>query len=107
MAERTTVSSVPRRHLGRKLRELRVGARMTLEGAAAALSCAAQRLWLVESGLGPIRTADVGAMCELYEAGPEPTAALVALAGETKARGWWHAYDSPVPAWLDLYPGLE
>jgi hypothetical protein len=35
------------------------------------------------------------------------TEALMALAKETKARGWWQAYGDVVPEWLDLYIGLE
>ncbi|WBB76617.1 helix-turn-helix transcriptional regulator [Micromonospora sp. WMMD1128] len=100
-------SSVPRRALGRVLRELRTEARMTLEGAAAALECSRQKVWRIESGIGVVRGIDVRAMCELYGARRELTAALVALAGETRGRGWWHAYGDPVPDWFDLYGGLE
>jgi hypothetical protein len=35
------------------------------------------------------------------------TKALMALAKETKARGWWQGYGDVVPEWLDLYIGLE
>jgi hypothetical protein len=31
----------------------------------------------------------------------------MALAKETKAKGWWQAYGDVVPSWLDLYIGLE
>ncbi|WP_089154345.1 helix-turn-helix domain-containing protein [Micromonospora sp. NBS 11-29] len=100
-------SSVPRRALGRTVRELRTEARMTLDGAAAALECSRQKVWRIESGLGVVRGVDVRAMCELYDARPELTAGLVALAGETRGKGWWHAYGEPVPEWFDLYGGLE
>ncbi|MFD0817191.1 DUF5753 domain-containing protein, partial [Micromonospora zhanjiangensis] len=49
----------------------------------------------------------VRAMCELYDATAELTTALVALAGETRSKGWWHAYGDAIPEWFELYVGLE
>ena len=100
-------STVPRRQLGRALRDLRTEARMTLDGAAEALQCSRQKMWRIETGLGPVRGVDVEAMCELYGATPELTSALIALAGETKAKGWWHSYGDAIPEWFELYVGLE
>ncbi|RQW89114.1 helix-turn-helix domain-containing protein [Micromonospora globispora] len=100
-------STVPRRQLGRALRELRTEAQMTLDGAAQALECSRQKVWRIEAGLSTVRRLDVRAMCELYGATPELTGALTGLAGETRARGWWHAYGDTVPDWFELYVGLE
>ncbi|WP_328339288.1 helix-turn-helix domain-containing protein [Micromonospora sp. NBC_00421] len=100
-------STVPRRRLGRALRDLRTEAGITLDAAAEALECSRQKVWRIESGLGSARSVDVRAMCELYRAKNEPTRALVALAGETKAKGWWHAYGDAIPDWFELYVGLE
>ncbi|GIJ27425.1 transcriptional regulator [Micromonospora qiuiae] len=100
-------STVPRRQLGRALRDLRTEARMTLDGAAEAMQCSRQKMWRIESGLGATRAADVKAMCELYAATPDLTAALVALANETKAKGWWHSYGDAIPDWFEMYVGLE
>lgn len=100
-------STVPRRQLGRALRELRTEARMTLDGAAAVLQCSRQKVWRIESGIGAVRALDVRAMCELYAATPELTCALTGLAGETRAKGWWHSYGDTVPDWFELYVGLE
>ncbi|WP_406045100.1 helix-turn-helix domain-containing protein [Micromonospora sp. NBC_00898] len=100
-------STVPRRQLGRALRELRTEARMTLDGAAQALECSRQKVWRIEAGLSAARGLDVRAMCDLYGATPELTGALTGLAGETRARGWWHAYGDTVPDWFELYVGLE
>ncbi|MFI2662770.1 helix-turn-helix domain-containing protein [Micromonospora carbonacea] len=100
-------STVPRRRLGRALRDLRTEAGITLDAAAEALECSRQKVWRIESGLGAARSIDVRAMCELYRAKNELTRALVALAGETKAKGWWHAYGDAIPDWFELYVGLE
>ncbi|MEU8333777.1 helix-turn-helix transcriptional regulator [Micromonospora sp. NPDC048839] len=100
-------STVPRRQLGRALRELRTEARMTLDGAAEAMQWSRQKMWRIENGLGPVRTLDAKAMCDLYGATPDLTGALSALAAETKAKGWWHSYGDAVPDWFELYVGLE
>ncbi|MFI7605864.1 helix-turn-helix domain-containing protein [Micromonospora sp. NPDC049366] len=100
-------STVPRRQLGRALRELRTEARMTLDGVAEALHCSRQKMWRIETGLGPVRALDVKAMCELYGATPDLAGALTALAAETKAKGWWHSYGDAIPDWFELYVGLE
>ncbi|MET8354528.1 helix-turn-helix transcriptional regulator [Micromonospora sp. NPDC005206] len=100
-------STVPRRQLGRALRELRTEARMTLDGAADAMQCSRQKMWRIETGLGPVRALDVKVMCELYGATPDLAGALTALANETKAKGWWHSYGDAVPDWFELYVGLE
>ncbi|MFG1674634.1 helix-turn-helix domain-containing protein [Micromonospora sp. NPDC049282] len=100
-------STVPRRQLGRALRELRTEARMTLDGAAEAVQCSRQKLWRIETGIGAVRGVDVKALCELYGATPELTGALTALATETKAKGWWHSYGDAIPDWFELYVGLE
>ncbi|TWG17556.1 helix-turn-helix domain-containing protein [Micromonospora taraxaci] len=100
-------STVPRRQLGRALRDLRTEARMTLDGASEAMQFSRQKLWRIETGLGPVRSVDAKAMCELYGATPNLTGALTALAAETKAKGWWHSYGDAVPDWFELYVGLE
>lgn len=100
-------STVPRRQLGRALRDLRTEARITLDGAAEALYYSRQKIWRIESGLGAVRPLDVKGMCELYKATPELSKALTALAAETKAKGWWHSYGDAVPDWFEMYVGLE
>jgi hypothetical protein len=100
-------STVPGRLLGRALRRLRIQAAMTLDGAAEAAGFGRRKLWRAEAGRGPVTGRDVRDLCALYAASPALTDALVALSGETTAKGWWHAYGNPVPAWLDLYAGLE
>ncbi|WP_341483392.1 helix-turn-helix transcriptional regulator [Micromonospora cathayae] len=95
---------MPRRQLGRMLRERRFAAGITLDAAAVALQCSRQRVWRIETGGGTVRGVDVRAMCELYGVAADLAAALISLAGETRPSGWWHAYGA-VPAWLGLYPG--
>lgn len=100
-------STVPRRRLGRALRDLRNEAGITLDAAAEALECSRQKVWRIESGLGSARSVDVRAMCELYRTKGDLTRALLALASETRAKGWWHTYGGTIPDWFELYVGLE
>jgi transcriptional regulator with XRE-family HTH domain len=100
-------STVVRRQLGRYLRGLRERARLSQDEAATALDCSRQKIWRVESGAVPVRSRDVKVLCNLYAAGSEVTRELAALALETGAKGWWHAYGDVVPGWFSLYVGLE
>jgi transcriptional regulator with XRE-family HTH domain len=100
-------STVPRRQLGRYLRRAREDAQITVKAAADALEWSTPRIWRIENGAVGMRALDVKAMCDLYGTSPDLTDALVALARETKARGWWHSYGEAVPAWFELYVGLE
>jgi transcriptional regulator with XRE-family HTH domain len=107
MAEPQAGSTVPRRQLGRYLRDLRTAAGLTVRAAARELERSEPTLWRIENGLTSTRSIEVQAMCRLYGAAEEITKALTALAKETKARGWWQAYGDVVPEWFDLYVGLE
>ncbi|GAB7041991.1 MULTISPECIES: helix-turn-helix domain-containing protein [Catenuloplanes] len=100
-------STVPRRQLGRYLRRLREQAGVTVKAAAAELECSIQKLWRIEKGAVPVRGADVKVLCQRYGASEEMTQALVALAKETKAKGWWHSYGDVVPRWFEVYVGME
>ncbi|THA72719.1 XRE family transcriptional regulator [Streptomyces sp. A0958] len=107
MAEGPTGSTVPRRQLGRNLRELRNRARLTVRAAAAKLEWSEAKMWRIETGQTALRSLDVQAMCLVYGAPADLTQALMGLAKETKARGWWHAYGDLIPEGFDVYVGLE
>jgi transcriptional regulator with XRE-family HTH domain len=107
MADIQAGSTVPRRQLGRYLRDLRSAAGITVRAAARELERSEPTIWRIEAGLTSTRSVEVKLMCELYGATADMTEALMALAKETKARGWWQAYGDVVPEWLDLYIGLE
>jgi transcriptional regulator with XRE-family HTH domain len=99
-------STVPRRQLGRKLRELREARSLTVTQSITALEWSKPRLWRYETGQVPIHPNDVEAMCRLYGANAELTEALKALSRETKTKGWWHAY-SDIPEYFELFLGME
>ena len=97
MTEGITGSTVPRRQLGRNLRDLRNRSMLTVRTAAAELEWSEPKLWRIESGRTSLRSLDVEAMCRIYGAPPDLTEALMGLAKETKARGWWHSYGDVIP----------
>jgi transcriptional regulator with XRE-family HTH domain len=103
----TTGSTVPRRQLGRYLRDLRNRQHITVKAAAEEMEWSETKIWRVETGQTSLRSHDVALMCSLYAAPPDITEALMGLAKETKARGWWHAYGDVIPENFDLYLGLE
>ncbi|ARF56010.1 MULTISPECIES: helix-turn-helix domain-containing protein [Actinomycetes] len=105
--EGPTGSTVPRRQLGRYLRDLRGQARLTVRAAARKLEWSEPKIWRIETGQTSLRSLDVKAMCEVYGAPSDLTEALMGLAKETKARGWWHSYGDVIPEGFDLFIGLE
>jgi transcriptional regulator with XRE-family HTH domain len=107
MTEGTTGSTVPRRQLGRYLRDLRGQARLTVRAAAAALDWSEAKIWRIETGQTSMRSLDVEQMCRIYGAPADATEGLMALAKETKAKGWWLSYSDVINEGFDVYIGLE
>ncbi len=107
MTEQTTGSTVPRRQLGRHLRDLRNSQRLTVRAAAERLEWSEAKIWRIETGQVGLRSLDVQAMCQIYGAAADLTEALMGLAKETKTRGWWHSFGDVIPEGFDVYIGLE
>jgi hypothetical protein len=98
---------VPRRQLGRYLRDLRGRQHITVKMAVELLEWSGTKIWRIETGQTSLRSHDVEIMCRIHAAPPETTQALMGLAKETKAKGWWHAYGDVIPENFDIYLGLE
>jgi transcriptional regulator with XRE-family HTH domain len=102
-----TGSTVPRRQLGRYLRDLRTQAGLSVRAAARDLEWSETKLWRIENGRTSMRSLDVEQMCRMYQASADLTASLMALAKQTKARGWWLSYEDVINVGFDIYLGLE
>ena len=89
------------------MRQLREPAGISLMAAAEELEFSRARMYRIENGEVPVRKHDVIAMCSVYQAAGRITEVLIGLAHESKAKGWWHAYGDVVPAWFELYVGME
>ncbi|TDD58214.1 XRE family transcriptional regulator [Kribbella antibiotica] len=107
MTQARSGSTVPRRQLGRQLRELRNQARMTAKAAAQAMDFSEAKLFRMEAGDVPMRSLEVERMCQIYGAPDDLTQAMAALARETKSKGWWHSYLDVVSENAAVYVGLE
>lgn len=46
-------------------------------------------------------------MCRAYGAPPDLTRALVSLARQTRAQGWWHSCTQTAPGGFSIYLALE
>ncbi|WP_280259772.1 helix-turn-helix domain-containing protein [Nocardia abscessus] len=103
-----TGSTLPRRMLGRQLRELRVSAGISAEYARDAIDVSKQTLWRMETGQ-PVRLHPlvIEGLCKLYGASEERTAILLNLVEETKRTGWWHAYGDTIAGEFSLFVELE
>ena len=78
-----------------------------MKTAAEKLEWSETKVWRIETGQTSLRSHDVELMCRIYAAPPDLTEALMGLARETKAKGWWHAYGDVIPEGFDVYIGLE
>ncbi|MBF6238860.1 helix-turn-helix domain-containing protein [Nocardia otitidiscaviarum] len=101
-------STLPRRQLGRYLREGRMESNLTIAEAAALMEWSESKLQRLETGNAEkIRVLDIRELCRIYDFDDEFTAALVGLAQQSNVKSWWHEYDSLVPEGFDMYVGLE
>lgn len=100
-------STVPRRGIGKYLKHARERADIKVRAAADALGWSTPRLWRMETGQVSVRASDVDSACRLYGVDDDLSDALMALAKETRARGWWHSYGNAVPHWFSLFVTLE
>ncbi|MYY09479.1 helix-turn-helix domain-containing protein [Streptomyces sp. SID4919] len=101
------VSTVPRRQLGRSLRQLRERAGVTLRDASQRFEWSETKTWRIETGRSPVRALDVQMMCGAYGADEAVTSALMELAREAKTPSWWQTFGDTVPVGFDVFAGLE
>ncbi|QLY28363.1 helix-turn-helix domain-containing protein [Nocardia huaxiensis] len=101
-------STLPRRQLGRFLREWREANGFTLGVAAKLVDLSQSALQRIEAGqTQKVRKQDVRALCEVYGVGEADTAAAMDLAALARAHGWYHAYGGLYSDAFNMYVGLE
>ncbi|WP_405493092.1 helix-turn-helix domain-containing protein [Nocardia sp. NBC_00511] len=101
-------STLPRRQLGRYLREAREAANLTLDEAARLMEWGRSTLQRLEKGQTErVRVREITDLCELYSVAEDRSAVLTGLAQQAPVRSWWHAYGDLIPANFNLYVGLE
>jgi transcriptional regulator with XRE-family HTH domain len=104
-------TTIPRRQLGRYLRDLRQEAGLSIQTAARLIERGAGTLQRLEKGeAGRIRLLDIQALCQLYDA-PEKLPGLLELAKVAQSNDgdglWWYEYGNAIRADFELYVSLE
>ncbi|MEU6561680.1 helix-turn-helix domain-containing protein [Nocardia nova] len=102
-------TTLPRRQLGRYLKDARLAVGLRLEDVAPLMQWSASKLSRIEAGRSPaVRVLDVEALCRIYEIDdPEVTAGLVGLAKQSIGKSWWQAFEDVISDNFNLYVGLE
>lgn len=109
MTTKPVPTNIPRRQLGRQLREIRQGAGLSIEHLARLLGRGATTVQRLETGTAnTIRISDLEGICELCNA-EEKLTGLVRLAQEAGEpdQGWWHQYAEVLNENFAPYLSLE
>ncbi|WP_330232898.1 helix-turn-helix domain-containing protein [Nocardia sp. NBC_00508] len=103
-----TGSTLPRRQLGRYMREWRQRSNLTIVRAAELMEWSESTLQRIETGNAEkVRWRDVKELCDIYGMDGELTAALIGLAKQANVKSWYHEYGDLIPENFNLYVGLE
>lgn len=101
-------STLPRRQLGRYLREYRDRAHLSLEEASTLMQWSKSPLQRLEKGqTEKVRTVDIAELCRIYDIPPEVTEELHKLAQQAAVKSWYHEFGDIVAGRLKVYLGLE
>lgn len=101
-------STLPRRQLGRFLRERREATGFTIAEAAKLVDLSRAVLQRIETGqIQKVRRQDVQALCEVYDVGGDDTKAAVDLAQQGRVKSWHHVYGGLYSNAFNMYVGLE
>ena len=80
---------------------------LTVKVAAGLMEWSEPKLWRIETGQTTLRALDVQARCTTYDAPPDLTQTLAALASQARAHGWWRAYGEAIPDDFSICTALE
>ncbi|NKY27476.1 helix-turn-helix domain-containing protein [Nocardia gamkensis] len=105
-------STIPRRQLGRRLREIRLEAGLSIQDAARLIERGAGTLQRLERGeANRVRMLDIQALCQIYDRLDMLDALLelakVAASGDGEDGLWWNEYGHAIRADFELYVSLE
>jgi transcriptional regulator with XRE-family HTH domain len=100
--------TVLRMMLGAQLRRLREARGASPEEAGEAIRGTRSKISRLELGRSSFKQRDVADLLAFYQVTDErEREALLALARQANAPGWWHQYADLMPTWLETYIGLE
>ncbi|MEU6710357.1 helix-turn-helix transcriptional regulator [Nonomuraea sp. NPDC046802] len=94
--------------LGTQLRRLRTEKGISREDAGYSIRASHAKISRLELGQVSFKQRDVADLLTLYGVSdPAEREPLLALAEQANAPGWWHNYGDLLPAWFEVYIGLE
>jgi transcriptional regulator with XRE-family HTH domain len=94
--------------LGSQLHRLREAAGVTPDQAGYEIRASRSKISRLEAGHAAFKERDIAALLTLYGVTDEQERlALLGLARQSNAPGWWHDYSDILPSWLEFYLGLE
>jgi transcriptional regulator with XRE-family HTH domain len=100
--------TVRRMLVGAQLRRLRTEQGLTREQAGEAIRASEWKIHRLENGQVGFKDRDIIDLLRRYGVtDPDEVAALVELAREANAPGWWHHYGDILPQWFRAYVDLE
>ncbi|MGY1864867.1 helix-turn-helix domain-containing protein [Nocardia gipuzkoensis] len=101
-------STLPRRQLGRYLRQYRDENGMTLAQAAKLVEIGTTTLHRLEKGTADkVKVRIVQHLCEIYERSTQEIAAMKHLAAQAAVKNWYQEFNDVLPHNFDNYVGLE
>jgi len=101
--------TVKRRRLAAELRTYRDRVGLTIEEVAQRLEWSTAKISRIENARVSVLPRDVKFLLGVYgvEENGEDWEALLALARESRQKGWWYAYGDAIPEGFETYVGLE
>jgi len=100
--------TVRRMLVGAQLRRLRTEKGLSREQAGEAIRASEWKIHRLENGQVGFKDRDIADLLRFYGVtDPDEVAALVALAHQANAPGWWHNYGDVLPQWFRAYVDLE
>ncbi|AHH15858.1 putative DNA-binding protein [Nocardia nova SH22a] len=101
-------STLPRRQLGRLLRQYRDEIGLTMAQAARLVEVGTTTLHRLERGTADkVRVRIIQHLCEIYERSAAETTTLKHLAEQAAVKSWYHEYSGLLPGNFDNYVELE
>ncbi|MQA87464.1 MAG: helix-turn-helix domain-containing protein [Streptosporangiales bacterium] len=93
--------------VGAQLRRLREACAISREDAGEAIRASHSKISRLELGRTGFKQRDVADLLDLYGADDAERSALLTMAEQANAAGWWQEYGDVLPGWFESYLGLE
>lgn len=107
LIDHTGGPTILRLAVGRELRRWREASGVSREAAGYAIRASDSKISRMELGRVGFKERDLADLLALYQVPDPQRAALLSLAAQANAPGWWHRYHDVHPKWFQFYLGLE